>query len=109
MGPAFYRDVQVIVVAMPVFIGAFSKGRYILLLRPFVHPKFMGGIKAFYASDIYHECNSGAANPTPAPQNYGEFKCRARFLLKSSNSDGLKPAFIEKCLYLRLLIVVLPR
>ncbi len=54
IGPTFYRDVQIIIVAMPVFVGAFAKGFPVFLFRPFWHPKFVGGIESFDTCDINH-------------------------------------------------------
>lgn len=54
MGAALHRDVQSVVVAMPVFVGAFAKHGLVFLIGPLGHPKFVGGVKTFYSGQINH-------------------------------------------------------
>ena len=54
IGPTFYGDVQGIVVAVPVLVGAFAEYFAVLLFGPSVHPKFVGGVEAFDSGDVKH-------------------------------------------------------
>ena len=46
---SFNSDVQIIVVTMPIFIGAFTENGKILFFAPFAHPELVRRIEAFYA------------------------------------------------------------
>ena len=50
IGLAFYCDKKVVVVPVPVFIGALSKGLQVLFLAPFFNPQLVGRIKPFSSS-----------------------------------------------------------
>ena len=54
IGPTFHRDMQIIVVAVPVFVGTFAEGFPVFLFRPFWHPEFVGSIESFDTGDINH-------------------------------------------------------
>jgi len=54
VGHAFDGDMQAVIVPVPIFVGAFTKYLSVLFFRPFVHPEFVGGVKAFNSSDVHH-------------------------------------------------------
>lgn len=49
-----YGHMEFIVMPMPVFVGAFTKHLFILLLAPGFIFQFMGSIKMLYTRQIYH-------------------------------------------------------
>lgn len=54
VGPAFDGDVERIIMAMPVLVGAFSESGEVFFFRPGFHPKLVGGIETFDSSDVNH-------------------------------------------------------
>ncbi len=52
--PTFYGHVKIVIMAMPVFIGAFAEYLPVLLFSPIPHPKLVGSIEAFNSSNINH-------------------------------------------------------
>ena len=54
VGSTFYRDVEFVVVAVPVLIGAFAKNLAVAILTPSGVEQPMGRIEMFYSSEVYH-------------------------------------------------------
>lgn len=54
IGAAFHCYMEVVVVPVPVLVGTLAKHGTVLFFRPFLHPKFMSGVKSFDSGDVNH-------------------------------------------------------
>jgi len=127
VGHAFDRDVEVVVVAVPISVGALAKDGFVFFLGPVFHPEFVGGVETFDSGDIDHDrlmtfaCSSSVigagGNVFPGkrkqtervPRRFRAAKVRAKAVLVfvifrcRSHLTGIGPtgrttAFIPLCL-----------